>query len=136
LRSALKRLMLLLVVPAMVYITIFCVLTYPLVTSFSTLFFTNSGDGLQNVWNLWWVNRAVTVLHVSPWFTSYLHYPTGVSLVGHTLNPFNGFLSVALLQVMTLVEAHNTIVVALQSAPEADPGIESVGRSRSTPPDR
>jgi len=109
--AAPNRLMLFLVMPAMVYVTTFCALTYPLITSFSTLFFTNSGDGLQNVWNLWWVNRALIVLHVSPWSTTYLHYPNGVSLVGHTLNPFNGLLSVPLLRLMTLVEAHNAIVV-------------------------
>jgi hypothetical protein len=100
-----------LVVPIVVYLMIFCALTYPLIWSFSMEFFTNAGDGLQNVWNLWWVNQAVTVLHTTPWFTTYLHYPAGVSLVGHTLNPFNGLLAIALLRSMTLVATHNTIVV-------------------------
>jgi hypothetical protein len=57
------------------------------------------------------VDRAVSVLHTSPWFTSYLYYPSGVSLVGHTLNPFNGFMAIALLRFLSLVEAHNVIVV-------------------------
>jgi hypothetical protein len=100
-----------LLAPASVYLVLFCALTYPLIASFSTRFFTNSGDGLQNVWNLWWTNRALTVLHTSPWFTPYLHYPSGVSLIGHTLNPFNGLLAVALLPFMTLIQAHNVIVV-------------------------
>jgi hypothetical protein len=100
-----------LVLPAVVYVIVFWLLTYPLLGSFSTEFFTNAGDGLQNVWNLWWVDRAVSVLHTSPWFTSYLYYPSGVSLVGHTLNPFNGFMAIALLRFLSLVEAHNVIVV-------------------------
>jgi hypothetical protein len=97
--------------PILVYFAVFSVLTYPLILSFSTRFFTNAGDGLQNVWNLWWVDRAVTVLHTTPWFTTYLHYPYGVSLVGHTLNPFNGLLAIPLLRLMTLVQVHNTIVL-------------------------
>lgn len=97
--------------PALLYVALFCALTYPLIGSFSTHYFTNAGDGLQNVWNLWWMNRALTVLHTSPWYTTYLHYPAGVSLVGHTLNPFNGFVAIALTRFMTLVQAHNTIVL-------------------------
>ena len=100
-----------LVLPSTVYLTLFCLLTYPLIGSFSTEFFTNAGDGLQNVWNLWWINRAVTVLHTSPWFTTYLYFPVGISLLGHTLNPFNGFASVILLRFLTLVQTHNLIVV-------------------------
>ena len=100
-----------LVLPSTVYLTLFCLLTYPLIGSFSTEFFTNAGDGLQNVWNLWWINRAVTVLHTSPWFTTYLYFPVGISLLGHTLNPFNGFASVLLLRFLTLVQTHNLIVV-------------------------
>jgi hypothetical protein len=106
-----SALMWFLVLPSAVYLALFCLLTYPLMRSFSTQFFTNAGDGLQNVWNLWWVNRAVTVLHTSPWFTGYLYFPSGTTLIGHTLNPFNGFVSVLLLRLLTLVEAHNVIVV-------------------------
>jgi hypothetical protein len=69
------------------------------------------GDGLQNVWNLWWINEALTVLHTSPWFTPYLYHPDGVNLIGHTLNPFNGFVGIALLRVLSLVQAHNALVV-------------------------
>jgi hypothetical protein len=98
-------------VPPAIYLVLFCALTYPLIASFSTAFFTNAGDGLQNVWNLWWVNQSLTTLGVSPWFTSYLYYPTGVSLLGHTLNLFNGLLSIVLLRAETLIQAHNTIVV-------------------------
>ena len=99
-----------LLLPSAIYLVLFCVLTYPLIASFSTEFFTNAGDGLQNVWNLWWVNQAVTTLRTSPWFTPYLYYPSGVSLLGHTLNPFNGLVSVVLFRFSSLIQAHNTIV--------------------------
>jgi hypothetical protein len=97
--------------PAIIYFAAFFLLTYPLITKFSTHFFTDDGDGLTNVWNVWWINQAVTVLHQNPWETGLLHYPGGTSLLGHTLNPFNGFLAIPLLKVFSLVQAFNICVV-------------------------
>lgn len=97
--------------PTLLYYIIFCVLTFPLILKFSTHFFADGGDGLQNVWNIWWVNKAVTELHELPWRTTYLYYPFGISLLGHTLNPFNGFMGIGLLRFLTLVETHNVIVI-------------------------
>jgi len=97
--------------PIIFYFIFFSILSYPLIFQFSTHFFADSGDGLQNVWNIWWVNKAVTELHQPLWQTRYLHYPYGVSLLGHTLNPFNGFMGILLLKFLTLIKTHNFIVV-------------------------
>lgn len=97
--------------PAFIYFVAFCFLTAPLITRFSTHFFADAGDGLQNVWNVWWVNKAIAELHTSPWYTRYLHYPLGTTLIAHTLNPFNGLVCVILLRFMTLVQAFNTMVI-------------------------
>lgn len=97
--------------PIVIYSVMFCILTYPLIFRFHTHFFADKGDGLQNVWNIWWINKAVTELHQSPWYTTYLHYPQGTSLLGHTLNPFNGFFGIFLLKFLTLIETHNVIVL-------------------------
>src|SRR4030042_6248184 len=97
--------------PILLYLIMFCILTYPLIFKFPTHFFADTGDGLQNVWNIWWVNKAVTQLHQSPWYTTYLHYPHGTSLLGHTLNPFTGFLGIFLLKFLSLIETHNVIVL-------------------------
>lgn len=99
------------VIPALFYLVVFCLYTYPLILDFPTHFFADQGDGLQNVWNIWWVNKAVSELRQLPWHTSWLHYPSGVSLLGSTLNPFNGFLGIVLLKFLTLVEVHNSIVI-------------------------
>ncbi|MBI2352392.1 MAG: hypothetical protein HYV00_13130 [Deltaproteobacteria bacterium] len=66
---------------------------------------------MQNIWKLWWVNKAVTELHQSPWQTRYLNFPNGVSLLAHDLTPFNGFLATFLMRWMTIIEAHNFVVV-------------------------
>src|SRR5947207_2629608 len=52
-------------------------------------------DGDQNLWNLWWVRRAVLSGH-NPFVTDMIWYPTPVSLYYHTLNAFNGLLAIPL----------------------------------------
>ena len=97
--------------PLAIYIAFFCLLTWPLILRFSSHFFTDTGDGLQNVWNIWWVNKAVTELHRLPWSTTYLHFPHGSTLLAHTLNPFNGFLGIAFLRFLSLTQAFNLIII-------------------------
>lgn len=99
------------VVPALVYLAFFCLYTWPWAVHFDNRFFTDGGDGLQNVWNMWWINRSVTGLHQLPWHTTLLHSPYGTSLLGQTMNPFNGFIGIGLQRVLTLAEAFNTMVV-------------------------
>lgn len=97
--------------PIFFYFFFFCFLTYPAILSFSTHFFADAVDGLQNVWNIWWVNKAITVLHESPWKTSYLHFPYGTTLLGHTLNPFNGLIGILPLRFFSLLQTYNGIVI-------------------------
>ncbi|HEY7976398.1 MAG TPA: hypothetical protein VID72_13705, partial [Ktedonobacterales bacterium] len=111
LAPALARVWAVLIAPTLAYFAGFCLLTYPLIWSFGSALFADDGDGLQNYWNLWWVDTALTRLHQSPWFTPLLHYPGGVSLVGQTLNPFNGFAGVVLLRWLSLAETYNAIVI-------------------------
>src|SRR4051794_28977413 len=85
-----------LLLPATLYALLYYAFSYPLIHRFSTDYFCGTEDGYQNIWNLWWVNKAVTDLHTSPWYTTYLHYPTGTTLIAHTLCPFNGFLGIPL----------------------------------------
>lgn len=97
--------------PAALYLALFFALEPHLLSSFSSAFYFGGADGYQNIWNLWWVNKAVRELHALPWNTTYLHHPAGTTLVGHTLNPFNGLLAIPLLPVLSMVRTYNTIVV-------------------------
>jgi hypothetical protein len=99
--------------PAIFYLLAFCLLTYPLILDFSTRFLTDAGDGLQNVWNIWWINTAVTQpgIHPSIWHTDMLHWPFGTTLLGQTLNPFNGLTAVALLRFLSLTQTFNTLIL-------------------------
>jgi len=101
----------LVVIPLFFYLVCFYLLTFPQLHQFSTHYFTDEGDGLGNIWNLWWTNKAITELHQSPWHTTFLYHPYGTSLLSHTLNPFNGILAIIPLRLMTQVQAHNFIVI-------------------------
>jgi hypothetical protein len=98
--------------PAGLYGLIYALFSHPLLASFSTHYFCGQEDGYQNIWNLWWVNKSVTQLHQLPWYTTYLHYPVGTTLIAHTLAPFNGFVAIPLFKLgLTLNQVYNTIVV-------------------------
>jgi hypothetical protein len=90
----------------------FLVYSWPWARHFWSGFWCDDRDGLQNVWNLWWVRKAIVQEHVSPWFTTWLHFPHGTTLVGHTLNPWNGFMGLALIPILGLVRTYNLIVAA------------------------
>ena len=99
------------VLPALLYLMAFLAYTFPAAGVFTSELFADRGDGLQNYWNLWWVRKAVLELGTDPWTTAFLHHPEGVSLVGHTLNPFNGFLAIPLGSFLEPIATYNAIVL-------------------------
>ena len=100
----------LVLVPAAAYLAALYLFTFPMLHHFGDRFFCDGGDGLQNVWNIWWFDQAVG-RGLSPWHTDMLVAPHGATLVGQTLNPFNGLCGLVLLRVMPLMQAHNSLVV-------------------------
>lgn len=97
--------------PAALYFAAFFALNSHLAGAFSTHYFFGGADGFQNIWNLWWVDIAVRERGILPWSTDMLHYPYGTTLIGHTLNPFNGLVAIPLLKFLTLLQAYNAILV-------------------------
>ncbi len=93
------------------YLLLTLVMTYPLVTRFAQAIPGDSFDGWQNYWNLWWVKVALLVEHTHPWFTDLLYHPTGVGLLFHTLNGFNGFTFLPVQLAWGLIPAYNAVVV-------------------------
>ena len=97
--------------PGLVYLAGWAILTWPAALSFTTHFFCDAGDGLQNVWNIWWIHEAIVVKHVSPYFTDMLYHPVGASLIAQTLNPHNGLLAIGVGTVLDQHASHNALVV-------------------------
>lgn len=101
----------LLFLPLGLYFLFFTLFTWPWISHFNGWFFTDAGDGLQNVWNMWWINKSVTQMGQLPWHTNFLHAPYGVTLLGQTLNPFNGFIGIFLQRFLSLNQSYNVMVI-------------------------
>jgi hypothetical protein len=100
-------------IPLLFYFIFFWIYAGTWMGHFNTRFFADQGDGFQNVWNMWWINYAVVHLHQLPWHTFMLHYPYGTTLLGQTMNPFNGFVGIFLMHVLhlSLVQSFNTMII-------------------------
>ncbi len=68
-------------------------------------------DGWQNVWNLWWVQRALAT-PANPLFTPLLFYPEGVDLTLQTLNIANGVLFAPVTALFGPIAAYNAALLA------------------------
>ena len=100
-----------LLLPGLLYFLCFVLITFPLISNFSTHFFADGGDGYLMVWNLWWVNKAVVGLSQSPWHTDWLFYPFGYAMYSTSFHPLKGFMAVPLLRVFNLAETYNCLLI-------------------------
>ncbi|MDW8072601.1 MAG: hypothetical protein RMK79_14160, partial [Anaerolineae bacterium] len=69
------------------------------------------GDWGQNIWALWWTRKSLLVLGQSPFFTQYLFYPNGVTLLFHPLDVTDGLIALPLYGLVGGVGAYNVIVL-------------------------
>lgn len=93
------------------YLLLTIAMTWPAMRHFTTGIPGDGFDGWQNYWNLWWVKQALLVLGSNPYFTHLLDAPTGVSLLFHTLNIFNGLWTLPLQLNFGLAAAYNSVVL-------------------------
>ena len=93
------------------YLLLTLVMTWPLAAQFTTAIPGDSFDGWQNYWNQWWVKVALVERIQNPYVTDLLYAPTGVSLYFHTLNPFNGLVTLPVQLTSGLNAAYNSVVL-------------------------
>jgi hypothetical protein len=93
------------------YLVLTMALTYPAILHLGTRFLCDGFDCYQNVWNMWWLKTALLDLHTNPSHTTYLHHPSGITLLLQTFNPFNGLISLPLQAVFSLRTVYNLIVL-------------------------
>ena len=96
--------------PLLAYLLITLTVTYPLVRYFGTQLPGDGRDAWQNVWNYWWLRRALTE-GGNPFQTDLLYAPYGAPLYLHTLNLFNGVVTLPVQAAFGLTAAYNTVVV-------------------------
>ena len=91
------------------YIILTLILTYPVIFRISS-HIPGYFDVYIHVWNMWWVKKSLIDLGVMPYYTYYLFYPTGVSLVYHvTYGIFNSMISIPLQIIFGTLISYNII---------------------------
>ncbi len=97
-------------IPIALYTLLALLMTYPLVLQWTTAVPGDGVDSWQNMWNMWWLKRALLEGH-NPFTTTMIYYPQGASLLLHTLNPFNFIISLPVHAIFGLVVAYNTALI-------------------------
>jgi len=82
-----------LILPPIGYLLVGLLATWPLMTHLQG-WVPGTGDWGQNMWALWWTRQALLNLSQSPFYTNYLFYPEGVTLLFHPLDVSDGLLSI------------------------------------------
>jgi hypothetical protein len=88
------------------YTIITVLMTYPV--AFSATAVAGGGDAFFYLWDLWWFKKALLSCS-NPYFTTYLFYPSGLSLAYSTITPFNGIISVPLQLFLDVVAVYNIL---------------------------
>ena len=99
------------------YTILALLLTYPLVTHFTTHVPGTdiwAFDEYTFLWNIWWFRYSLLDLHTNPLFTDYIFYPLGISLVLYTYNLFNALVALPLQPFLNLATISNlTLIFAM-----------------------
>ena len=98
-------------VPLVLYLALAAAMTYPLLRDFDGALVGNNFDAWQNLWNFWWTRLALE-RGQNPFQTPLLYAPDGAPLYLHTLNLFNGLLSLPFQYAGNLIAAYNAVVLA------------------------
>ncbi len=98
-------------IPLVLYFALAILMTWPLGLYVTRAVPGNAFDSWQNLWNLWWLRRAL--MHGdNPYVTPMLYYPQGASLLLHTLNPINFLITLPVILTLNLTAAYNAAILA------------------------
>jgi hypothetical protein len=87
--------------------------TYPLILHIGDgVVLSSGGDAWLHLWDLWWADKSLVDLHQNPYYTTYLYHPTGLNLFYHSLDIFNGVLSIPLQRIFSLPVSFNLLLIA------------------------
>jgi len=86
------------------------ILTWPVSCNMNEMLAGHSSDPYHNLWVNWWTEKVLTEGQ-SLYYTDYLFYPYGVSLIFHSFSHANTALSLALAPLVGRFAAHNAVVL-------------------------
>lgn len=91
------------------YTFITAALTYPTFLHPATRLPGAYSDAYQNYWNYWWIDRALAS-GSNPFWTPLVYAPDGAPLYLHTLNIFNGLVTLPLQWLFGVTSAYNGVI--------------------------
>ena len=95
------------------YTLLALILTWPLITAFTTHV---PGDGIDDpslAWNLWWLReRLIMQANADIFHAGWMFHPVQINLAFYTLTPLNGLLSIPLQLGLSLVVASNVVLLS------------------------
>jgi len=93
------------------YIILTIIMTYPLITDISgSVIEKPTSDAFMFIWNMWWIKKSI-LLKTNPYYTYYIFYPTGGSLVFASLSFFNSLLGIFFQLFVNSVAAYNLLTL-------------------------
>jgi hypothetical protein len=92
------------------YILTSLIVTWPIITHLRG-WVPGFGDWGQNMWALWWTRHALLNLAQTPFFTNYLFYPEGVTLLFHPLDVSDGLLALPLYGILGGDVTYNLMIL-------------------------
>jgi hypothetical protein len=96
--------------PLLGYICVSVIATWPVVTHIRG-WVPGVGDWGQNMWALWWSRQSLLTLAQFPFHTTYLFYPSGVTLLFHPLDLADGLLTLPLYGLLGGDVSYNLIIL-------------------------
>lgn len=96
--------------PLVGYLILSVAATWPLAAHFDG-WVPGLGDWGQNMWALWWTRHALLVEGQAPFFTDYLFYPEGVTLLFHPLDVADALLVLPLYGWLGGDAAYNILIL-------------------------
>jgi hypothetical protein len=97
----------------LLYVALAVLNTFPLIVHLGDSVFGPPEDGLNFVWNFWWVKTALLELGQSFYHTDFIFHPEGTTLWFHTLSIANALFSLPLQTLFGTYAAYNIVVLTI-----------------------
>lgn len=93
-----------------VYLTLTLFMTYPAVTRLDSHYIGSGSDMWIFPWNDWWLRKCLLEGN-NPFYTTWMFYPEGVSLVYHNFSWLNTLVRLPLSAILGSISAYNLVFI-------------------------
>jgi hypothetical protein len=95
----------------LLFVLLTLIAAHPVATRLGHVIIGSDVDARINLWADWWTLKALTSADYDLWYTDYMFYPEGVSLVYHSYSHLNTAVSLLLRPMLGALTAYNVTVL-------------------------